>query len=254
MNFTFDTSLSETYTSKSQKIRVMSEAWTGENLFCPACRFLKINHFSNNKAVADFYCSNCHEEYELKSKNGFPRTKIVDGQFDTMISRLKSLTNPNLFFLNYDSLYEVKDFIVIPKYFFTPEIIESRKPLSLNAKRAGWVGCNILFSSIPKVGIISIIKDGVEISPVSISNLWKKTTFLKNTSLDVRGWTLDVLKIVQKIGKNDFTLDEVYQFESVLQSKYPKNRFVKDKIRQQLQILRDNNFLQFIERGRYLLN
>jgi type II restriction enzyme len=32
----------------------------------------------------------------------------------------------------------VNNFFVIPKYFFIPEIIEKRKPLSETAKRAGW--------------------------------------------------------------------------------------------------------------------
>ena len=32
----------------------------------------------------------------------------------------------------------------IPKHFFVPDIIEKRRPLAENARRAGWVGCNII--------------------------------------------------------------------------------------------------------------
>ena len=39
-------------------------------------------------------------------------------------------------------------------------IVEKRKPLSPTARRAGWVGCNILISKIPKQGIIEIVKNG----------------------------------------------------------------------------------------------
>ena len=62
-----------------------------------------------------------------------------------MIERLLSDNSPNLFLLNYDkNRFEVKDFLVVHKHFFVPEMIEKRKPLSSTAQRAGWVGCNIL--------------------------------------------------------------------------------------------------------------
>lgn len=53
----------------------------------------------------------------------------------------------------------------------------------------------------------------------------------------------------EKINKSEFTLLDVYEFENKLHSLYPKNNNIKAKIRQQLQILRDNNFLG---NGRYL--
>lgn len=52
----------------------------------------------------------------------------------------------------------VKDFLMVPKYFFSPEIIEKRKPLSDTARRAGWVGCNIVLKQIPEEGRIFIVK------------------------------------------------------------------------------------------------
>jgi type II restriction enzyme len=36
-----------------------------------------------------------------------------------------------------------------------------------------------------------------------------------------------------------------------LRNKYPNNNFIKDKIRQQLQKLRDKWYLEFLERGKY---
>lgn len=76
-----------------------------------------------------------------------------------MIQRLKSDSNPNFFFLNYAKTYEILNFFVIPKHFFVPEIIEKRKPLSINARRAGWTGCNVLISQIPESGKIFYIRD-----------------------------------------------------------------------------------------------
>jgi type II restriction enzyme len=43
----------------------------------------------------------------------------------------------------------------------------------------------------------------------------------------------------------------MYAFENNLKAKYPNNNFIKDKIRQQLQLLRDKGLIEFIGRGKY---
>jgi type II restriction enzyme len=108
-------------------------------LYCPSCGN-KISEYENNKPVADFYCSMCQEDYELKSKKDNIGKKIVDGAYSTMIQRLQSDSNPNFFFLNYDkNNLNVTNFIVIPKHFFIPEIIEKKKTLIFFSK-ASWLG------------------------------------------------------------------------------------------------------------------
>src|SRR3989338_1065532 len=60
------------YESNSQRIRVLTEKWTENNMFCPACLNLHIKQFPNNMPVADFFCPKCNEQYQLKSqKNKF---------------------------------------------------------------------------------------------------------------------------------------------------------------------------------------
>jgi len=159
MKLSFDTQLADNYTSQSQKVRVLTEAWVDSAIFCPNCGHLDIDKYPNNQPVADFYCSNCKEEYELKSKQASVGAKIVDDAYRTMIERLQSSNNPNFFLLNYDlKSFEVLNFLVIPKHFFVPEIIEKRKPLSPTARRAGWVGCNILLTHIPQTGKIFLFE------------------------------------------------------------------------------------------------
>ena len=176
MNLNFNQSLAKNYTSESQKIRVLSEDWVAKQSYCPSCNAEPLVEFANNQPVADFYCSNCDEEYELKSKKDKMGKKIVDGAYSTMIERLQSASNPNFFFLNYDrNSLNISNFILIPKHFFTPEIIEKRKPLSSTAKRAGWIGCNILLETIPQSGKIFYIKDGKSKSKNEIVDNWNKT-------------------------------------------------------------------------------
>jgi type II restriction enzyme len=61
------------------------------------------------------------------------------------------------------------------------------------------------------------------------------------------------MKCVDAIGKHDFQLDDVYAFEAELSRLYPENRHVRQKIRQQLQVLRDRGYLDFVSRGYYRL-
>lgn len=254
MNLNLYSSLLDVYSNNSQKIRVLTEKWALENIFCPSCGGI-INDYENNKPVADFYCRSCAEDYELKSKKDKMGKKIVDGAYSTMIKRLQSDSNPNFFFLNYDkNSLNISNFIVIPKHFFTPEIIEKRKPLSSTAKRAGWIGCNILLETIPQSGKIFYIKDSKVQSKNEIVDNWNKTIFLKeNKNLDSRGWILDIILCIERMNKKDFSLNEIYQFENYLKLKHPNNNNIQAKIRQQLQALRDKIFLEFSSRGKYKL-
>ena len=80
----------------------------------------------------------------------------------------------------------------------------------------------------------------------------EQTDFVKAAqSVESKGWLLDVLMCVEKIKQVEFSLEDVYGFEGVLQAKHPSNNNVKAKIRQQLQFLRDKGVVDFVGRGRY---
>ncbi len=246
--------LAANFTSKSQKIRVMSEAWTQTEIVCAACGN-NLERSANNSKVLDFRCASCTAEYELKSKAGRFSAKVTDGGYASMMDRLAAFNSPHFFFLGYDiARYEVKNFFVVPSHFLRPVSIEKRKPLSSNARRAGWVGCNILLDQIPEIGKIDYIRNGQFIPSDSVLNAWKKTAFLAETkSMEARGWTIDVLSCIERIGQAEFSLEQAYKFEAELASRYPNNNFVKDKIRQQLQVLRDKGLVEFVSRGKYRL-
>lgn len=255
MNLSFKTKLAGNYSNQSQKIRILTEDWVDRQVYCPNCGRVDIDRYENNRPVADFFCSNCREDYELKSKKISVGTKIIDGAYRTMIERLQDTNNPNFFLLNYEvHNFTVLNFLVIPKHFFVPNIIEKRKALSQTARRAGWVGCNILLQSIPQAGKIFFIKDKVVEPKEKVLINWQKTLFLREEKeINAKGWLLDVMMCVDKLGHRDFLLDEVYLFKNELSRKHPDNRHIKDKIRQQLQVLRDRGYLEFSKRGKYRL-
>lgn len=255
MKLNFDEKIAENYKSASQRARVLTEYWVDSSAYCPNCGHVDIDKYPNNQPVADFYCSNCKEEYELKSKQSSIGTKIVDGAYRTMLERLTSSNNPNFFLLNYDlQSLSIQNFFVIPKHFFIPEIIEKRKPLASTARRAGWIGCNILLQSIPQTGKIFFVKNRQIEPKENVLSAWQKTLFLREEKeISTKGWLLDIMRCAEKLGKQEFQLDEIYAFEDELRKLHPENRHIKDKIRQQLQVLRDKGYLDFVSRGYYRL-
>ena len=251
MNLQFDYSLAESYKSNSQKIRVMSESWIAKNMYCPCCGNPHINKLNNNSPVADMQCDSCGEIFEVKTKEGSFGNKINDGAYKTMIERITSDSNPDLFAMSYDSEYYIKNLILIPNFFFILQIIEKRKPLAPTARRAGWTGCNILFSEIPIQGKISIIRNSFITSVNEVINNYNKIKKFHTKNLESRGWLIDVLNCVNDIDSNEFSLRDVYDYVEVLQQKHVSNNNVEAKIRQQLQLLRDKGFIEFLERGHY---
>ena len=140
------------YKSNSQRIRVLTENWMNAEMFCPACLNSKINSFPNNMPVADFFCPKCNEQYQLKSqKNKFSK-RILDGAYKLMINSIRDNKRPNFFLLKYNPDYYIENLFLLPYFFFTENIIEKRRALSETARRAGWIGCNILLNAnIPSV-------------------------------------------------------------------------------------------------------
>lgn len=252
MNLHFNRHVASTYRSKSQIARVLTETWVAQNMYCPRCGNSCVTHLKNNQRVADFICPACNNQYELKSKSGSLGKKIAGGAYNAMIERITGNDNPDFLIMIYSSnTMTVQSLIFIPKHFFTPDIVEKRKPLAATARRAGWVGCNILINNIPNQGKISIISQGVVSDKNSIIDLFKTSKTLETDNISGRRWLMDVLNCINSIKSDDFTLKDVYLFEENLRAKHPKNNHIKAKIRQQLQILREKGFIEFTKKGCY---
>lgn len=242
------------FESASQNARVLTEGWVEHALFCPNCGAQPMARFTANRPVADFLCDACAEEYELKSQKARIGARVVDGAWATMQARLQAENNPNLLVMRYDARRAaVTDLIVVPKQFFTPEVIERRKPLAASARRAGWVGCNILLGEVPDAGKVRLVREGVLTPKAEVLAKFQETLFLRRAGAGARGWLIEVLKCAERLGAGVFTLEQMYGFEGRLAGLYPGNNNVRPKIRQQLQVLRDAGLVAFLGGGRYRL-
>src|SRR5262249_34924282 len=119
--------------------------------------------------------------------------------------------------------------------------------------RAGWIGCNILLNQVPASGKIFIVRNGQPQPKELVLAQWRKTLFLRDEKLETRGWVIEVMKCVEMIGKREFELSDVDAFENRLKQLYHNHRQVQQKIRHQLQVLRDHAYLDFVSRGYYRL-
>ncbi|HEV7157931.1 MAG TPA: DpnI domain-containing protein [Caulobacteraceae bacterium] len=239
----------------TQKARIWTEHWVRNRLFCPSCGAPSLNQFPGNRPVADFYCPFCSEEFELKSKMHNFGPSVPDGAFGAMCKRLEEANNPSLILLSYDPVgLSVTNLFFVPKHFFVREVVQERRPLAPTARRAGWIGCNILIGEIPAAGKIFAVKDRTPLPKNIVLDQWQATRFLRDERTGARGWLIEVMKSVDLIGRREFTLGEVYAQTPRLEALYPGNRNVRPKVRQQLQVLRDQGYLEFLGDGRYRLS
>ncbi len=253
MNVLMDTSVGDGYTNQSQKARRVTEGWAGTNLFCMVCDCNRVMTSANNTQAIDFVCPQCGAPYQLKASKHWNERRIPDAGYAAMIAALQSDKIPNLLIMQYSPLWFVENLMLVPSFFFSLAAVEKRKPLGPHARRAGWVGCNILLHAISEEGKIRLVANGHIQEPRIIRSQYKLLQPLSKINVSVRGWTLDVLRVLQELRSPTFTLDVVYGFEHKLSKLHPDNRHVRDKIRQQLQVLRDLQFVDFLGSGRYQL-
>lgn len=255
MDLSLNLLLGEKYKSAAQRARVVSEGWAERNAYCCACggSLLRAN---NNARVLDFICAECDGGFELKSTRGTFSGKVPDGAFSAMMARLSSISSPSFLFLTYDvTTFYVTNFFAVPTYFLDKTVIEKRKPLGPHAERAGWVGCNIALHRIPEAGKVFYVRDSQVSQRSVVIDTWRRITFLRRvTNLEARGWVLETLRCIQSLNSREFTLQQMYEFEPKLKLRFPRNSFIRAKIRQQLQVLRDAGLVSFEGMGRYTVS
>lgn len=242
------------FKSASQRIRHSSEAWAANALYCPNCSSDSLTPAPAGTEAIDYSCPRCPEQFQLKSLSHPLGRKIVDAAFQAMKRKIETEIAPNLVALHYArEAWRVRTVVLVPSFVFTLSLLEKRAPLSAKARRAGWVGCNILLGNVPPDARVFLVRDGEVFSKSTVRRAYSRLRPLRELSLERRGWTLDVLNVVRELDRKEFELAEIYRFDRRLAALHPQNRHIRAKIRQQLQILRDLRFVKFLGDGRYRL-
>jgi type II restriction enzyme len=243
-----------TYKSAPQRTRVITEAWGEKNLYCVNCDASRLEAFRANNPASDYSCKVCGSRFQLKSQGRPFTSRIQDAAYSAMLEAIELDETPNLFALHYKpDNWKVFTLLLIPRFAFSASAIIPREPLRANARRHGWIGCYISLADVPRDARIPLVKNGRIIPPRDVRRAYERLKPLAQLESQQRGWTLDVWNVVQGLGKQRFSLSEVYASESHLKELHPDNRHIRPKIRQQLQILRDLGFLRFYGGGDYSL-
>ncbi len=98
---------------------------------------------------------------------------------------------------------------------------------------------------IPNMGNVRLENFETSTNHLQIDNFER---MIENT---LNGWLLDIFKCFNNIETQEVTLSQLYGFEAILKQKYPNNRHIKDKIRQQIQQLREVGLVEFVGNGKY---
>lgn len=248
-----DTSCGDQYKSLPQKARVISEAWFVSNGYCLACQNDKLQATAANTKATDFTCGACGHNYELKTFKTRPKRSLVDGAYGTMMARIMDGTVPTLLMLERNNDWTIAGLTAVHHTFLTPNVIAQRKALSQSARRAGWIGCNIRLDQIPADAHIAVIGNGRSNKSALVREAFQRYERLGAIEPKSRGWTTLTLLVIRSLGRNSFTLGDIYERQDQFAAAYPDNRNILPKIRQQLQILRDLRYLEFIGKGEYHL-
>ena len=242
------------YKSASQRARMGTEAWGVANFYCPSCDSPNLDPTRGGTAALDYLCPRCAQSFQLKSQSKPFGSCIVDAAYSEMRRAILSDLTPNLYVLHYDlTQWAVRTVILIPHFAFALSALECRPALAPTARRAGWIGCNILLHKIPADARIPIVEAGVPRTASRVRHDYNRLRPPEQLKVEKRGWTLDVLNVVRSLNKKEFFLADVYAHEDELAKLHPKNAHITDKIRQQLQVLRDMGLLEFLGAGSYRL-
>jgi type II restriction enzyme len=240
------------YKNLSQRARVLTEPWAEENLFCCVCESPRLTRLKHNTPGFDFSCPSCESRYQLKSQRKKFGSTVVGSAYSIIEKAMAGDQSPNLLLLHYDpESLQVRNVILIPSFTFVMSVIERRKPLSPTARRKGWTGYKILLHKIPSDVQIPLVENGKPVPAAKVRDEYERLRPIRAMKPAQRGWALDVLQVVRSLRCTEFNLSDVYGAEPELEVLHPNNGHVRDKIRQQLQVLRDTGFLKFLGRGRY---
>tara|TARA_B100000767_G_C19705943_1_gene510538 strand:+ start:818 stop:1285 length:468 start_codon:yes stop_codon:yes gene_type:complete len=133
-----------------------AEIYSYENIKCVNCNELNWFECVTNEKSKDLVCKTCGQKYQIKCKNTTEKSydnikknnifKTVGAEYNTT---LKSIDYQiDYIIILYEKVEKsILDIIHIKSSNITSDNIIPRNPLSDNARRAGWQGCNLHFTN-----------------------------------------------------------------------------------------------------------
>lgn len=251
MNLQCNPELAAGKTSESQRTKLITEGWFTAEGYCLNCTSSRLVPTSSSTPFRDHTCPHCGHGYEMKSGRKRHTDTVQDGGYDSMMREILGKNLPALMLLQYTPEWRVQRLLAIHPTFMTPKIVRRRKTPHTRprSEKKYWM-CNLDLSIVPPDAKIVVV-DGAVRPKATVREEFQRLNRFKELKAEERGWTGLVLAKIRKLEKIHFTSKDLYALEGEMHAVYPENSHIKDKIRQQLQVLRDLGYLEFVRRGEY---
>ena len=143
--------------NESRIVGEACEEYIKNNIKCMRCDSNNFEKCKTNEKSKDLICIGCNQKYQIKAKCATQKQidniisknifKTIGGEYSTTLYNINE--NIDYVIILYEKYsYKIKKILYIKSESINTECIIPRKPLSLNAKRAGWQGCVIIFKNL----------------------------------------------------------------------------------------------------------
>jgi type II restriction enzyme len=120
-------------------------------LVCPICNEKALSKYKPNEKSKDVKCINCNCQIQIKGakyKKKKTSLKLLGAEYKTTCTSIRE-NNVHYLVVLYSVIgdrYTINEIYFIDHADINESCIIPRKPLSPNARRAGWQGCTLVFN------------------------------------------------------------------------------------------------------------
>lgn len=145
-----------------QHLGNLGETAVRDNVPCPRCRRERhLTPLRTNFQCADLICKFCGFLAQVKAvstENGKLPDRIPGAAWKPQREQILAGIFQPLYIATFDKDLRIQAIFYVPAHILqaVPGVYEPRKPLSSNARRAGWTGFYYNLSKLPPIGVAQV--------------------------------------------------------------------------------------------------
>ncbi len=125
---------------------------------CPICNVAALKKYRANQKSKDAACENCGGQFQIKAARSSAATKssenakplkLLGAEYNTTRASIQDNNVHYIVFLYSftGATYTINNVLFIDRMHINENCIVPRNPLSSKARRAGWIGCTLVFGT-----------------------------------------------------------------------------------------------------------
>jgi len=139
--------------------RIMGEAveMCVVTLPCPVCDQKYLHKCKPNEKAKDAFCKNCDAQIQIKATKRKSQTPIqlLGAEYKTTLDSIKEnkINYIVVFYSEKSNIFTMNNIFFVNTEDINENCVIPRKPLSPQARRAGWQGCKLVFHKYKTINI-----------------------------------------------------------------------------------------------------